>query len=85
MERFHLGLLGIFTLVGCVVHDVKNVGSGKYNKVADYASDIIENSGCVGKVDDIFFPSGEKFRDDYGLNYISRNAYLHCTKESFRN
>ena len=71
-------------LSGCGVHNVENTEPSKYHRAADYASDVVKRSGCIGRIDDLLFSSGEIFVNDYGLNYSSSNAGLHCTKTSFR-
>lgn len=71
------------TLSGCGVHNVKNIWPNNYQSATKYASDLIEGSGCIGKIDDLFFSAGYLYVNDYGLNYSSDNAGLHCSKSSF--
>lgn len=85
MDKYKYIALAIFymALSGCGVHNVEHADPIKYHRAADYADDVVNSSGCIGKIDNLIFKSGRIFVNEYGLNYSSDNANLHCAKRSF--
>lgn len=72
-----------FSLVGCGVNSVQYLKPSGYNTASDYAFAVIENSGCIGKVDRFFTSSGVKKTTKDGLEYVFEGDNLHCSQSSF--
>lgn len=73
-----------FALSGCGVNSVKYIEPSGYITASDYASAVIENSGCIGKVDALFISPGVKQTTREGLEYIFNGNNLHCSETSFK-
>lgn len=77
-------ILSSVFISGCSVHEIGFVNPVSYRRVADYAYDVIDRSGCMGHVDALFFPSGHKYTGRNGTYiYEAANPGAHCTVESF--
>lgn len=72
------------SLFGCGVNSVKYIEPSGYITASDYASAVIESSGCIGKIDGLFISPGVKKITKEGLEYKFDGNNLHCSQTSFK-
>lgn len=73
----------VLFISGCGARVIKNMNPQQYESAVDYAEAIVDASGCVGRIDGIFFSAGDKFIDHDGRHYISHYAASYCPRDSF--